>query len=367
MGKVISINTKNIRAAASDDGVPSFWINGVVGYDFTGLDLAAVASQLGEVRFLLDTVGGDAADAFAFYDAVRTKGLKVHVEGYGRVMSAGTVIMAAAGLKRSSLAPNAEYLIHEASGGDAKAVERYNERMARIYSELSGMSEKEIRKIMKRDEPISAQEAKKLKLVGTVLQHEAIAAQFNKMEENTGTPEAIEEVAPVVTETVTDDPAPETTNEAEEVEQEVAVTVKEAIEAAMRGHIKVRIGKEMSEAVNALADEVKGLTTERDELKSEIEALGEKLTASEDARTTAEAKATEMEPKLAEITAQLETLRATPVAEAKEGTEAKEVQVPGGGPSTTDSRQTKAEKKAKQREESMRSFTALMNPKTEQA
>ena len=367
MGKVIGINSRNIRAASSPDGVPTFWINGIVGFDFTGLDLASAVSNLGEVRFLLDTVGGDAADAFAFYDAVRTKGMKVHVEGYGRVMSAGTIIMAAAGLNRSSLAPNAEYLIHEASGGDEKAVERYNERMARIYSEISGMSEKEARKIMKRDEPMSAQEAKKLKLVGTVLQHEAIAAQFNKMEEVKETPEAIEEVAPVVTDTVTDDPVTETTNEAEEVEQEVAVTVKEAIEAAVRGHIKVRIGKEMSEAVNALADEVKGLTTERDELKSEVEAMAERLTASEDARTTAEAKAAELEPKLSEITAQLETLRATPVAEAKEGAEAKEVQVPGGGPSGTDNRQTKAEKKSKQREEAMRSFTALMNPKTEQA
>ena len=365
MGRVIGINSKCIRAASSGDGVPTFWINGVVGFDFTGMDLAAAASQMGgEVRFLLDTVGGDAADAFAFYDAVRTKGMKVHVEGYGRVMSAGTIIMAAAGLQRSSLAPNAEYLIHEASGSDEKAVERYNERMARIYSEISGMSEKEVRKIMKMDEPMSAQQAKKLKLVGGVLQHEAIAAQYQPMEDETKAPEVTEEVAPEVT-TVTADPV-ESTSEADEVEQEVAITVKEAIEAAMRGHIKVKVGREMSDAVNALADEVKGLSVERDELKSEVEAMQERLTASEDARSTAEAKATDLEPKLAEITAQFEALKATPVADAIEA-EAKEVQVPGGGPSGADSRQTKAEKKSKQREEAMRSFTALLNPQTEKA
>jgi len=325
VGTVKSIGSPNIRAASSGDGVPTFWVSGMVGFDFKGLDLAAAISSLGEVRLLLDTVGGDAADAFAFYDAVRVKGLKVHVEGYGRVASAGTVIMAAAGRSRSALAPNAEYLIHEASGGDEVVVERYNERMARLYSELSGMTEKEVRKIMKEDRFMSATEAKKLKLVGMVLQHEAIAAQYKTMEDNTiETPEV--ETPEVVVET--------TEAEVDTTEVEVPVTVQEAVTAAWNGAIKVKVAvaKDMRDALATALSEAKDTKASLDEVTSEVEALKEKLTASEDARTKAEAKVAEIEPKLAEITAQVETLKATPVEGVKASAEPKDVQIPGGGP-----------------------------------
>ena len=354
MGTVKSITGAHIRAASSPDGVPTFWVSGVVGFDFKGLDLASAVASLGEVRLLLDTVGGDAADAFAFYDAVRVRGLKVHVEGYGRVASAGTVIMAAAGRSRSFLAPNAEYLIHEASGPDEVVVERYNERMARIYSELSGMTEKEVRKIMKEDRFMSAQEAKKLKLVGGVLQHEAIAAQYKAMEEQTI--ETVEQ-API-------EAQPEAVEQLEEITTEIPVTVPEAIQAAITGHFtaKVKVATEFRETIAQLTTDLRDVQARADEYKSEADDLREKLSASEDARTKAEAKAAELEPKVAEITAQLEALRATPVAAAAVTAEAKEVQVPGGGPSANIAKSKRPEKLAKL-EETMRAQMGTPKPK----
>lgn len=339
MGNVIGLSKGSIRAAASPDGVPTFWLSGEVGFDFKGLDLAAAVSSLSEVRLLLDTVGGDAADAFAFYDAVRVKGLKVHVEGYGRVASAGTVIMAAAGRGRSSLAPNAEYLIHEASGPDAVVVERYNERMARIYSELSGMSEKDARKLMKEDRFMSAQEAKKLKLVGAVLNHTAVAAHYKAMENTNETVETIETVEQAPIET-----APETVDTTE-VETEIPVTPAQAVEAAFRGFIKakVTVAAEMSTAVSALAEEVKGVKAQLQEASDEVTALKEKLATAEDARVKAEAEAAEVKAKAQEITVELERIKAEPLVAAVTATAERDVQVPGGGPSATKSNKTTAQ------------------------
>ena len=338
MGNVIGISPKHIRAASSPDGIPTFWVSGMVGVDFKGAALAQATEYYDEVRILLDSVGGYASDAFTFYDFVRVNKKKVHVEGYGLVASAATIIMAAAGRSRSALAPNAEYLIHNASGSDEEALSRYNDRMVAVYAELSGMSEREIRAIMKEDKAMSAQQAKKMKLVGTVLAHEAVAAQYTHMEENKETaPEVVEtpetvEAAPVVEETT-------------EVEQEIPVTVPQAIEAAIKGHIvaKVKVSTELSEALATATAELKAKATELDEVKAEADDLREKLSMANDAKANAEREAAEVKAKFDAITAELERIKAEPLVPAKEVKAEREVQVPGGGPSSTKQNKTTAQ------------------------
>ena len=339
MGNVIGIGSKFIKAASSTDGVPTFWVSGMVGVDFKGAQLAEAAGYYDEVRILLDSVGGYASDAFAFYDFVRVNKKKVHVEGYGLVASAATIIMAAAGRSRSALAPNAEYLIHNASGSDEDALSRYNDRMAAVYAELSGMSEREIRAIMKEDKAMSAQQAKKMKLVGTVLAHEAVAAQYTTMEDNNVTTEVVETVEQAPIET------PAEVEQTTEVEQEIPVTPAQAVEAAFRGFItaKVKVSSELSEALASATADLKAKATELDEVKAEADDLREKLSEANDAKAKAETEAADIKAKVEQITAELERIKAEPLVPAKEVKAEREVQVPGGGPSSNKSNKTTAQ------------------------
>ena len=191
MGKVIGIATDHILALEGAE-IPTLRVSGTVGADFSGSQLADAvvmyASEAGEVRVVLDSFGGFASDAFSFYDTVRAEGIRLHVDGRGTVASAATIIMAAAGRKRSRLYPNAEYLIHQATGGDAEGVARANVKMEDIYMELSGMTRAEVKRIMKQDKPMSAQDAKRTGFVGGIIELQKLAAHAvnpNTMSENT--------------------------------------------------------------------------------------------------------------------------------------------------------------------------------------
>lgn len=360
MGSVRSIAPKGIRAAAGD-GIPTYWLGGIVGLDFTGAELSAeverACKQYGECKLIIDSVGGLASDAFTFYDYVRVKGLKVWAEGYGTVASAATVLMAAAGRQRSSLAPNAEYLVHEASGGDEEGAERYNARLADVYAELSGKTAKEWREIMAEDKPKDAQWAKKMKLVGEVLQHERIAAQLIPMEEEVKPEVETPEVVPPVVEAT------------EEVEQEIPVTVPQAIEAAVKGKIiaKVKVSAELRTAMTNAIQEAKDTKEQLQERVDEVTALNEKLTkaqvevaAANEAKAKAEGELATMNTKLGELATEVEKLKKAPLASA-EGEPKGGVTTPGAGPSTTTpqagSRDAKAERVAAVVEATINKYT----------
>lgn len=289
MGEVSVISSPNIVAVDGAD-IPTFRVSGVVGQDFTGSMLSAVAEAYGEVRLILDSVGGFASDAFHFYDFVRSNALRIHVDGYGTVASAATVIMAAAGRKRSRISANTEYLIHNASGSDAEQVARTNKKMAAIYAELSGKGEKDILAIMKQDKPMSAKDAVKMGFVGSIIENKPVAAKQNDME-NTVKEKRV-----------------------------IALTASQRLGAITSGELEldIDVDAEMSERVSAYAQEVKDLTAKLDELKGEGDAKAEAVTAKEAAE---KALADEREAFLL-ITAEAEKLKAeiaklktTPIAD----------------------------------------------------
>ena len=277
MGEVSVISSPNIVAVEGAD-IPTFRVSGVVGQDFTGSMLSSAVEAYGEVRFILDSVGGYASDAFHFYDFVRSNALRVHVDGYGTVASAATVIMAAAGRKRSRISANTEYLIHNASGGDAEQVARTNKKMAAIYAELSGKGEKDILAIMKQDKPMSAKDAVKMGFVGSIIENKPVAAKQNDME-NTVKEKRV-----------------------------IALTASQRLGAITSGDLEVEldVDAEMSERVSAYAQEVKDLTAKLDELKGEADAKAEAITAKEAAER---ALADEREA-LKAVTAEAESLKA---------------------------------------------------------
>lgn len=305
MGEVSVISSPNIVAVEGAD-IPTFHVSGFVGQDFTGSELSAVAEAYGEIRLVLNSVGGFVSDAFHFYDYIRSNAIRVHVDGFGTVASAATVIMAAAGRKRSRISANTEYLIHNASGSDAEQVARTNKKMAAIYAELSGKGEKDILAIMKQDKPMSAKDAVKMGFVGSIIENKPVAAKQNDME-NTVKEKRV-----------------------------IALTASQRLGAITSGELEVEldVDAEMSERVSAYAQEVKDLTAKLDELKGEADAKAEAITSKEaaekalaDEREALKAVTAEAESLKAEIA----KLRATPLADPVKA-KGEETVDPGAGP-----------------------------------
>jgi ATP-dependent Clp protease protease subunit len=298
VSKTIGISEKFLTAYESGDAV-TLKVTGIVGMDFSGMQLASAVeayAQEGNVIIELDSVGGFVSDAFAFYDQVRAKGLKVSVDGYGTVASAATIIMAAAGRKRSRLSPNAEYLVHNASGGDAEGLKRANEKMADIYAELTGKDRKSILAKMKEDKPMSAEDARKWGFVGSVIELQKLAAKADKtndMEDNVKAKHAFK------------------------------LTAQQVLSAALGNEIEIEmdINAEAATQLTAYAGEVKALKTEVDELKADVEAKDAAITAaasevtkSEADKAAAEAKVAELTAKVAEHEATIASMKTTPIA-----------------------------------------------------
>lgn len=317
MSKTIGIAEKFLTAYEAGDAV-TLKVTGIVGMDFSGMQLASAVESYaneGNVIIELDSVGGFVSDAFAFYDQVRAKGLKVSVDGYGTVASAATIIMAAAGRKRSRLSPNAEYLVHNASGGDAEGLKRANEKMADIYSELTGKDRKTILSKMKEDKPMSADDARKWGFVGSVIELQKLAAKGG-------------------------DKTPNMEKETTQETREFAVDLKAAAAAIVTGKIAVEvdIDKEAADQIAALATEVKEVTAKAKEAEDTITARDEAIKTMsaevvkiEEAKTAAEAEVAKLTAKVAEHEATIAALKKTPVT-AKVGPKGSgEAVEPGAG------------------------------------
>lgn len=286
MSKVLSISESYVKAVEGAD-IPTLRVSGIVGENFAGSQLADAvehyAKQGGEVRLILDSVGGYASDAFHFYDFVRANGLKVHVDGYGTVASAATIIMAAAGRKRSRLSPNSEYLIHNATGGDAEGVARANTKMAAIYSEVSGKDSKELLALMKQDKPMSAKDAVKMGFVGSLIELQRLAAHKTTTMEDTKL-----------------------------VKRTFAIDRNKALSALVTGELEleVEVNAELTEQVGTLTAELKAKATEIDELKGEVELKAEAVSAKEKAEAEVETLKAAHLAELEKVGKEAETLRA---------------------------------------------------------
>lgn len=304
MGQVVSISPNHIQAIEGAE-IPTLRVSGTVGVDFSGASLADAvvdyAGAFGEVRVILDSFGGFASDAFAFYDTIRAEGVRLHVDGRGTVASAATIIMAAAGRKRSRLYPNAEYLIHNATGGDAEGVERANDKMEAIYVELSGMSKAEVRKIMKADKPMSAQDAKRMGFVGAIVELQKLAAHADK---NT------------------------TMEDKNKTKRVFAVDRDKALAAMVTGHIEIDVTAEDAELKTQLDSAVNDLKAERQKVadleasaKTQPDAVKAAVDAAEAALKAAHAEdlkkvAAESDKLTAKITELEAKIKATPAAPA---------------------------------------------------
>jgi len=135
------------------------------------------------IKILLSTPGGNAHDFFAIYDAMKCAQDLVEIEtvGLGRVMSAGVPILAAGTKGKRKIGKNCRIMIHPvnaASMGDIHDIENDTKEFKtlqrsyiRCLVESSNLSEKEIKKILKKkvNTYFSAEEAIEMGIADTIL------------------------------------------------------------------------------------------------------------------------------------------------------------------------------------------------------
>lgn len=145
-----------------------------------GIDAHAIRPS---VNIYLSTYGGDIYDMLAIYDEIRklTSEYIVNIYCCGKVMSAGTIIMLAVDLEHRFAYANTTFMYHTLSGwavGKMKEMEenveenkRLHKIMWNIYKENTSIPEDKLNDIYKckKDWYISAEQAKKYKIIGKII------------------------------------------------------------------------------------------------------------------------------------------------------------------------------------------------------
>lgn len=133
------------------------------------LALISLDSVEGEIKIILNSEGGNEQDGYAIYDAITHCRNKVHIYGYGSVMSIAAAIFQA-GDKRM-LAPHASFMIHNGTGPSsedmkqtdivelAEQLKRDNQKYYEILAKSSGQTVETIQEWCRQDTYFDAAEA----------------------------------------------------------------------------------------------------------------------------------------------------------------------------------------------------------------
>jgi ATP-dependent protease ClpP protease subunit len=305
----------NIRCQQSEQGVELAILGEITSY--TAADIIAALNFFRDrpATITMMSGGGDAFASLGIYDFI--KGRDVTVRIYGIAASGAAIV--AAGAKNTEMAAGAFLMIHNAysvvDGEGDDVLASINERQVDIFSARTGMRKDKVKKMLEAETFLSAQEAKDMGFADVVFDPMKMAASLNTMKTmeevmQTATEQVVETtITEQVVETPTTDPGDEQPEEV--IEVEVPLSVTEAVQAAVRGHIKakVSVAAKYGEIVASLTQEVKALRAQLDEANAAVEAAEAKATeAGADAAKVAEAEA-----KAAEAVQQVEALKATPL------------------------------------------------------
>lgn len=147
------------------DSESNAWI-----YDWMGMNRPFTLETLQEVleqnpnqgiKLNIHCDGGNVEEGLAIYDALRTSGRKIRCNVEGKCHSMAIVLLLAAPKEDRTANPNAQFLIHEVSGGVAgnvSSMEKYVEeardlqnRILDIYADRTGYDRAELEQIMKEE------------------------------------------------------------------------------------------------------------------------------------------------------------------------------------------------------------------------
>jgi ATP-dependent protease ClpP protease subunit len=305
----------NIRCQQSEQGVELAILGEITSY--TAADIIAALNFFRDrpATITMMSGGGDAFASLGIYDFIKNRDVTVRIYG---IAASGAAIVAA-GAKNTEMAAGAFLMIHNAysvvDGEGDDVLASINERQVDIFSARTGMRKDKVKKMLEDETFLSAQEAKDMGFADVVFDPMKMAASLNTMKTmeevmQTATEEVVETtITEQVVETPTTDPGDEQPEEV--IEVEVPLSVTEAVQAAVRGHIKakVNVAAKYGEIVASLTQEVKALRAQLDEANAAVEAAEAKATeAGADAAKVAEAEA-----KAAQAVQQVEALKATPL------------------------------------------------------
>jgi ATP-dependent Clp protease protease subunit len=122
----------------------------------------AILTRNYPIEIVLSTNGGNADDMFAVYDAIRWVRETVDVEtfGLGKVMSAGTLLLAAGTKGQRKIGKHCRVMIHSVIGGsvgpmhqldnEMKEVKAIQESYIKAVCEETNLTERKLRSLLKK-------------------------------------------------------------------------------------------------------------------------------------------------------------------------------------------------------------------------
>ena len=137
------------------------------------------------VKFIVSTHGGDAVEMFALYDIIKNvqKTFPIHTIGMGKVMSAGTLLLAAGTKGKRKIGANCRVMIHNVKGmppypdchevleNEIREIQWFQERYIEAMVKETRLTEDELRDIIHSRQNIylSAEEAIKCGLADKIV------------------------------------------------------------------------------------------------------------------------------------------------------------------------------------------------------
>ena len=174
----------NKDIVADSDKMENWYLTGVDGMSFSDVQdfLGWVAPDDNHIDIELHSCGGDVAEGYAIYDALRATGKEISATVVGRCASMATVILLAAPIERRKMYPHAKILIHSPfcpgieGSLDISALESLKagleaerERMLSLYVERCGVDRSLLEEQMAKETWFGGEIAKQLGFVSEVI------------------------------------------------------------------------------------------------------------------------------------------------------------------------------------------------------
>lgn len=131
-----------------------------------------------DITIYLNSPGGEISAMYAIWDVIQYIRCDVSTVGYGQVCSAGSFILAAGVPGKRFALPNTDIMIHELSGGlrgkyndmenKFEHTKKLYAKMAVDYSKMTGKTVAKLKRDMRLDNWMSAEDAKDYGLIDSV-------------------------------------------------------------------------------------------------------------------------------------------------------------------------------------------------------
>lgn len=160
------------------------FVRGVINQDLADSVVAQLlflesVDKESDICMYINSPGGEIDAMYAILDCMHYVTPDIATIGFGRCISAGSLILASGTKGKRSVLPNTNIMIHELSGGVSgkagdmrgtyKHIEFLYEKMSRQYAQITGQKLIKVKKDMARDHFLTAEEAIKYGLIDTIM------------------------------------------------------------------------------------------------------------------------------------------------------------------------------------------------------